>query len=273
MDEGYKAGGSGEELVKGIQDLKGKWQSLKESLIEYRSNQSGHIREQIILKSEICWKTADAAVLIAQIATEDKIGGIKLFYIIILLNFLNSLIAIWLVYVYVRKKLEYQASYDSVTRLLNRYSYENEIEKEISRCKRYNRNMSLVLFDIDHFKDINDRHGHKRGDQVLSKLAKLVEKSVRKSDLVFRIGGEEFAIIIPETEADGASRMAEKIRREVENSSFQPVKQVTISLGVAELPGNTTHADLFRHADKALYQAKHSGRNRVKIFVDDIRDS
>ena len=75
MDEGYKAGGSGKELVKRIRDLKGKWESLKESLVEYRFNRSEHIRKQVILKSEICWKTADAAVLTAQIATEDKIGA------------------------------------------------------------------------------------------------------------------------------------------------------------------------------------------------------
>ena len=269
MKEGYQHNGAGQELSKNIHALKNNWQDLKANLIEFRSNQSETKRKQIIRKSEICWETADAAVYAAQIATEDKVAGIKLFYSIILLNVLNTLFVIWLIYTFVRKKLEYQASYDSLTGLLNRYSYDYEIKKEISRSRRYNRVMSLLLFDIDRFKEINDNYGHKQGDRVLSDLASLVKNSVRKTDSVFRVGGEEFAIIAPETGGNYASKMAEKIRRGVEKHSFSGIRQVTISLGIAELVRNTTDTDLFRQADQALYQAKNGGRTCVKVFANE----
>jgi diguanylate cyclase (GGDEF)-like protein len=118
--------------------------------------------------------------------------------------------------------------------------------------------------DIDFFKNVNDKHGHDVGDQVIKRFSTLIERSLRKVDLLARIGGEEFAVILPQTSAEGAKTLLERIRKTVEDSTFEP--RITCSIGVAE---SRLKADdlLFKCADKALYDAKESGRNRVCVYV------
>lgn len=268
LDEGKNQFSVGYDdlIISYMRDIEYKWRNLKNHLSAYRHNRSDQILKQIVLESESCWETADFAVLRAQSIAENKVSGIKFLYIILSVYAMNTLIVIWVVYSYVRKNLEYRASHDSLTGLLNRHSYENCLETEFERSKRYNHTVSLILFDIDHFKDINDTYGHKTGDKILTALSQTVKNSIRKSDAVFRIGGEEFAIIIPETGLDRSSIIAEKIRKEVEKQFLYRNIKVTISLGVAESTPEKTQSDLYRQADEALYKAKNNGRNKVEKY-------
>jgi len=129
--------------------------------------------------------------------------------------------------------------------------------------------MSLVLFDVDNFKGINDEHGHKLGDVVLVTIAKVVTESIRISDTVFRMGGDEFSIIIPGVEVDGAFKLAEKIRTRVASRSFGIKREVTLSLGIAGFHPDITKDVLYHNADTALYLAKDRGRNCTVIFSGD----
>lgn len=166
---------------------------------------------------------------------------------------------------YIHDKLAFQASHDALTKLLNRNVYDELVETEIARSERYKYKMSLILFDIDHFKRVNDSFGHDVGDKVLIELSQLVKKVIRKSDSLCRTGGEEFAIIAPETNEEQALFVAEKLRVAISNNRFSMVKQITVSFGLAEYVHQEGSMKLFRRADQALYKAKHNGRNRVEI--------
>ncbi|MCP4369559.1 MAG: GGDEF domain-containing protein, partial [Deltaproteobacteria bacterium] len=267
MEKGYRHYGSSKDIFKGIQNLKEKWHNLEHGIIEYQETHSAQIKKRIIEESEKCWEAADAVVLMAQLTTENKVASIKIFYIILILNAITAILVILLVFIYVRIKLEHESLHDPLTHINNRRAFENTIDSEVARSKRYNTPMSLVLLDIDNFKNINDNYGHNIGDKVLIELAKVLKEFIRKSDAVFRIGGEEFAIIIPETRVVGALKLSEKVRDRVDNYSFESVSNVTISLGVAEFNRNITKDELFENADQALYLAKNRGRNRAEVFT------
>jgi len=164
-------------------------------------------------------------------------------------------------------KLKVLATVDGMTGLFNRRHFLSLAEIEWSRYLRHGRPMSLILFDIDRFKSINDSFGHYAGDHVIMQIADICRQQKRKSDIIARFGGEEFLILLPETELTAAQRVAERLRRKVEKSVFSVVSKAittTISIGVAET--NLTMAsifDLIKLADKALYSAKDCGRNRV----------
>jgi len=156
---------------------------------------------------------------------------------------------------------------DGLTQIYNRRYFTDALEREISRCNRYDRALSLVMMDIDRFKLINDNHGHLAGDYCLKHLAAALRPRIRLEDIFARYGGEEFALILPEVEIKGAAAMAEKVRRLVEVERFEFERThipVTLSLGVAQLAGPMSGPELIREADARLYEAKTSGRNRVK---------
>jgi len=157
---------------------------------------------------------------------------------------------------------------DGLTGLYNRKSFDDKLESEFSRCKRYGHSLSLVIIDIDHFKQINDTYGHLAGDAVLTNLSKLFGRYFRSVDFIARYGGEEFAIILPETPKNGAVLTTERIRMAVsQNEVFvnQHTISITISAGVAEYtPEIKTQLELIDAADKKLYEAKHNGRNKVE---------
>ena len=142
------------------------------------------------------------------------------------------------------------------------------MEKEIIRARRHVRDLSFMMFDIDHFKKINDFHGHLAGDFVLKDLARIVQGRIRRDEVFAALrGGEEFAIVLPETNLEGARMLAEGLREKVESSRFvfqgEQIK-VTISIGVAMLTdGDRSSVDLIKNADAKLYEAKRGGRNRV----------
>ncbi|MCG5052390.1 MAG: diguanylate cyclase [Myxococcales bacterium] len=157
---------------------------------------------------------------------------------------------------------------DGLTQIFNKRYFMESIEREIARSNRYRRDMTLVMFDIDHFKQINDTYGHLAGDQVLKSLASTIKAKIRREDLFARYGGEEFAIVLPEIDGYNAQQFAEKIRRIVEATDFffEGTKiDVTISMGVATLDAETSDAAaLIKRADERLYEAKKAGRNCVR---------
>lgn len=160
-------------------------------------------------------------------------------------------------------QLEYQAKHDRLTGAYNRYFFDTLLEKELSRANRKDDPVSLVIFDIDHFKKINDRHGHMVGDLVLKNLAELIQKRLRGADTLTRWGGEEFAILLPDTTGRGALIVAEDLRTTIARSALAPGIEITVSMGVAEYKPNETSTAWFIRVDNALYQAKKSGRNCV----------
>lgn len=166
------------------------------------------------------------------------------------------------------RKLEKLSTTDALTGLANRRCFLENFAKEYERAKRYNHHLSLLILDVDYFKNINDTYGHVCGDVILAEMAKLLKKSVRATDIVARYGGEEIAVLLPETDREHACAIAEKLRDAVASHHFFCEKialSVTISIGTA------THGErkfsqpnhLFRAADQALYTAKNTGRNRV----------
>lgn len=165
------------------------------------------------------------------------------------------------------EELYKQASLDPLTRVYNRKHFNQEFESEFSRARRYGRPLSLLMMDLDQFKNVNDTHGHPAGDYVLKQIANLVRGTLRTQDIFARYGGEEFALFLPETTNENAFVVAEKLRQKVEASTYEfngKKISITVSIGVATL--RTTHQgpeDLVGEADKNLYTAKTSGRNRV----------
>lgn len=159
---------------------------------------------------------------------------------------------------------------DGLTGLLNKEYFGKKFEEEIKEAQKYNRPLSLILFDIDFFKKINDTHGHQAGDYVLRTLPDVLELR-HASDLVGRIGGEEFAILLPETLEKSAKAVAERIRQKAENYNFEyEFKKipVTLSLGVAEYSQGETSQQFMKRVDDLLYVAKHSGRDAVCSYED-----
>jgi diguanylate cyclase (GGDEF)-like protein len=156
---------------------------------------------------------------------------------------------------------------DGLTQVFNRRYFEDAIEREFSRSRRYARPLSLVLIDIDHFKKINDTFGHLAGDAVLRQLGQLVRTKVRRDDTIARVGGEEFGVILPEIDLEGGRVLAEKLRKAVEEAVFRfeaTHLPVTISAGVAAFdPASPEGTDPVKRADDKLYDAKRGGRNRV----------
>jgi diguanylate cyclase (GGDEF)-like protein len=163
--------------------------------------------------------------------------------------------------------VERQANTDGLTELPNRRHFEEALEAEISRAERFGGGLALVLADLDDFKQVNDRYGHQAGDDVLRTFAGILRDTVREIDLPARYGGEEFAVLLPQTDIEGAHNLAERLRRALASRPMttQPgsLVAVTASFGVASFPDAATPAALFASADDALYQAKHAGKNCV----------
>ena len=165
----------------------------------------------------------------------------------------------------VEAKLEHLANIDPLTSILNRRKFNEIISYEVRRDERYRNNLSLIMCDLDKFKAINDKFGHDSGDMVLIEFAALVFKTIRKSDIFARWGGEEFAILLPETNLEKASQIASKLRLVTETHMMPQIGRITCSFGVAEYHAGDNEEDLIKRADIALYKAKSNGRNRVEI--------
>jgi diguanylate cyclase (GGDEF)-like protein len=163
--------------------------------------------------------------------------------------------------------LEREALLDPLTEAHNHRAYQNRIEEELHRYKRYNQRFSLLLLDIDHFKAVNDRLGHAAGDKCLQQIVRRIQPVLRRTDFLARYGGEEFVVILPGTGEQGAMETAEKLRRVIERTHFlyrDELIPVTISVGVTEVNDSDQEAgSIFQRVDAAMYDAKSSGRNRI----------
>jgi len=163
------------------------------------------------------------------------------------------------------EQIRHMAFVDGLTGVYNRRYFEQRVLEELERASRYAGGLAVLMLDIDHFKNVNDEFGHLLGDEVLRQVSAILTRQLRKIDVVCRYGGEEFAILVPQTTGERAWGAAEKLRRAVEAWSFPGVpRPVTVSIGVADFPQNgATRDELVKAADSALYAAKQAGRNRV----------
>ena len=160
---------------------------------------------------------------------------------------------------------------DPLSGIFNRRYFNERYDTEFMRAARYQRPLSVIMLDLDHFKKFNDTHGHLLGDKVLRMAAQVLEESIRKADILARYGGEEFVIVLPEIDQAHGRQVAEKLRRAIENAVFpkaqhQPLGRLTASLGLASFPENAQEGQtLLALADQALYEAKAGGRNQVAV--------
>jgi diguanylate cyclase (GGDEF)-like protein/PAS domain S-box-containing protein len=161
------------------------------------------------------------------------------------------------------KTFEEKASIDALTGIFNKDKFYEMISNDIEAAKKNKSNLSLIFFDIDHFKGINDTYGHQTGDDVLQQLATVIRECIREMDIFARWGGEEFIVLLPRTDMDNALKVAEKFRKEVMNTDFKDIKQMTCSFGVTTLNSNDDVDKFVNRADRGLYKAKENGRNRV----------
>jgi len=166
------------------------------------------------------------------------------------------------------KKLQKLAQKDFLTGIYNRRYINDLLEIELKEAKRYDKDLSVAIIDIDYFKHINDKYGHNTGDYVLKKFTQLIEQNIRETDLFGRWGGEEFIIIFTNTTLEVAYEKCLKLKNIVQNYNFAIVKSLTCSIGVANFSQNDKVFDLVEKADKALYRAKQTGRNKVIKFND-----
>ncbi|NQU40580.1 MAG: diguanylate cyclase [Lentisphaerae bacterium] len=163
-------------------------------------------------------------------------------------------------------KLEHMAVTDELTGLANRRRMTERLADEVARADRYDRPLALLVMDIDHFKEINDRFGHAAGDQALKALAELLRADVRTTDHAYRYGGEEFVILLPELQFPESMAVAERLRKDVENCRLidDPQQRITVSIGMAQYIKGESPTKFLERADKAMYEAKQAGRNRVR---------
>lgn len=194
-----------------------------------------------------------------------------------LLSLLSSIAAMAIEKTRLLENTRLMAITDELTGLYNHRHFRQQLNLEISRAARYHRSLSLMMIDIDYFKNYNDTNGHVKGNEVLKELGRILKEMSREVDIVARYGGEEFSIIMPETERAKARTLSERLRKKIETHRFenahkQPNKKLTVSIGAASYPRNAANAfDLIEQADRALYEAKRAGRNRVGLSNRKVR--
>jgi len=164
----------------------------------------------------------------------------------------------------INAQLKDMSEHDPLTGLFNRNRTVDELERQIERSKRYGEPFCVAIMDLDFFKKINDTYGHNAGDRVLNEFSQKVGRRLRASDIFGRWGGEEFIIIIPQTDIDDAYKMMENIRKQLENHHYSGIGRITFSAGICQYDGHQTSMQIIDNADHALYDAKKLGRNRVK---------
>ena len=191
--------------------------------------------------------------------SEDELKRIEILTAVLLYPIRNSLLY---------KQALKTAFRDPLTGLNNRAALDNDLEQELDFANRHNLALSIIILDLDNFKDINDTYGHIAGDDVLKKLAICMAECIRRSDIIYRYGGEEFVVLLRNTSTAGARLLAERIRKAVKKlvSKHNNLEiRVTASLGVATLKSNETKSNFIQRADAALYQAKEAGRNKTIV--------
>jgi diguanylate cyclase (GGDEF)-like protein len=169
------------------------------------------------------------------------------------------------------EKLQKLAITDGLTKLYNSRSFYTQLELEVDRFNRYKHPLALLLLDIDNFKEYNDSYGHLEGDKVLVRFSQIIKTCLRANDSAYRYGGEEFTVILPETNGDEAKTVAQRIRSSLEAEKYKPVPgkvaRITISIGVTQCYPKEELSTFIRRADKAMYLSKENGRNRVSVLL------
>ena len=244
-----------------------------EALYDYEIIENDYGKEEFIENSDIL----KSKIIIPITYANKIIGGIALYHkkearfdssriLEIIVQELKVLMRIKWLY----SETKYLAVTDGLTGLYNRRYFQQTLDREFARSKRYKNPLSIALFDIDYFKNVNDTYGHQFGDKVIAEISKIIRNSLRKTDYVARYGGEEIVLILPETPIDQTMIPIERIRIKIQDHPFvfgdTPV-QVTASCGLSGVePDVNTYEDLILRADKALYQSKRNGRNQTTIY-------
>jgi len=188
---------------------------------------------------------------------------------------ISLLIVYFIIYYLMKKidkkqlKLEHLVNIDQLTQCNNRRSFEQDMQSQIELSKRTHSSFSLISFDIDYFKSINDTFGHQIGDEVLIQICKIIHHTNRKYDKLYRIGGEEFMVLCPNTNLENAKQVANRMRDDIENYKFKETT-ITISLGVTQYNGKDDFEKVYKKVDDTLYLAKENGRNRVEIYEEKL---
>jgi len=210
------------------------------------------------------------AIISIKIPLEKELIHAKKYYNIISLIIFISLIFIYIIIFFLIRKLDIKqeklqelANIDQLTQCYNRRVFELDSQHEIELAKRINQNFSLISFDIDYFKNINDTYGHQEGDKVLINISTIVKQTNRKYDKLYRVGGEEFMILLPSTNLENAVKIAQRIRLDIQKYSLEN-KVITASFGVCEYNKEDNLTELYKKVDDILYKAKENGRNRVE---------
>ena len=240
------------------------WNELEHEVFHNPQNRKG-----ILKLSEECWKKANQQTDFYQKTAERNIFILEiLYYLLISVGALFNLFLLYSVIVKkIFRKLEIKANFDALTGAYNRVAF-YDMYPFFSK-EPYFHPLSLIMFDIDNFKSINDTYGHNVGDIVLKTVAETVKKHLRRSDIFVRWGGEEFIVLLPHTDVEGALKVAEKLRRAIEGLNIPELKgrKVTASFGVTEVKPKEKLEEVIFRADMALYKAKREGKNRVEVYV------
>ncbi len=191
-------------------------------------------------------------------------NSIELWHVVMDLGLFVIITVLFSKLIYVNRQLEQQATRDALTGVFNRNKFNEVLRFETLRALRYKTPLSLIMFDVDLFKRVNDSYGHTIGDDVLKDLCAIIKKHVRDTDYFARWGGEEFALLVTNTAADNARILAEKLRVAIQNAPLLAAETITCSFGVVQFLDSDTVDSFVKHADGRLYQAKNRGRNRVE---------
>ncbi|MBE1426946.1 diguanylate cyclase (GGDEF)-like protein [Desulfomicrobium macestii] len=257
------------EIIQPFKSLYNEWSAFKDILYKNRSGNQQFLQE-LSLMSESIWSGSNSLMLRKVIGSDRKTSNIKKLYYYVFFLFASSFI-FYMISKFFVQKVEHSSCHDSLTSVYNRSQFDLDIKEEIDRYERNKREFSLFIMDIDHFKKVNDSLGHAEGDRVLKKMAGTVRQCIRKTDFFYRIGGEEFAVLSPETDRESALLLAEKIRSVVEKEFSKDKSKITISIGASVYTDGMSHDDYYNQADKALYEAKRTGRNKSVIFDTKIQ--
>jgi len=249
-----------------ITTIETKWGQLKSLIHDYHDNPTRMNMLAAIDKSEECWEAADASVIRQQYIVNKTAAYYKYFTLTFGINLFVIALVLILYKRFILNHLAASAIHDALTGIFNKGYLDEYLEYEIARAVRKQMAFSLIMLDIDHFKLVNDTYGHRRGDYALKTLAEVVLESKRNADVLARVGGEEFIVLLPDTNLSDAMQLAERIRKNVENFTFEEIGRMTISLGVTEFNQADNKDRILKRVDSALYKAKDNGRNRCEMI-------
>lgn len=255
---------SDKRFAEGLREIRTAWEKQRKLIAAYRKSKKRNNRVQLVQHSETLWKLTNNFVFLSQEIAEAKHGAFRLVFFILSIDVLVICFIVWMIRSIVRGKLEVAAAFDKLTGVYNRGVHDQMLGKAVEAAHRYEKDLSYLMMDIDHFKRLNDRHGHDVGDLALKTLAAAALKEIRSSDALCRVGGEEFAVLMPETEQEQALQVAERIRAAAEKCMRGKLPPITVSVGVATLKEKETTQRLYKRADALMYHAKDAGRNRIQ---------